>query len=373
MTRALALVALAALAGCHQPRTEAVVVISTDGIRVPEDVASLHVLVIDKASTGDDPVFERNLFLCTAASSANCFTLPVTMTLIPGSIRPHDSVRVLVEALAPDSHAVIADAALFTFAEGQSQRLDFVLYANCLGNIDCAHLDLACGPEDRCIPITPMTFSGEPDLMAGPIDLSIGPDFGAEDLAPRFGDLASSDLAHVDLAGCAPQCSGRMCGDDQCLGVCGACTGFTFCQNASGACLDCGAETQFCCANSVCKFGLVCDGTNHCVMPAVGLEPPCGMATQMCCPGMMCDPGLDCDLSSHCFPPLPDMTPPPPMDMMEPPMEPPCGLIDQVCCDGTTCFQGVCQAAGAMMLCEPDDMSIAPMDQGMEMGLSLDM
>jgi hypothetical protein len=378
-----ALIALCLLGGCSKPRTEAVVIISTDGIRIPDDVAALHLTVFDKAPGGDDPVFDQQLPICREGHPGSCYPLPLSMTLIRGAMRPGDSVRVLVDAINTDGKPVISDAALFTFSPEHSLRLDFVLYANCLGNVDCSHLDMACGPEDRCYGINPMTFTGEPDLSASPADLSAPGDFGNEDLSPSLVDLASSDLSHLDLTGCVPQCTGRTCGDDTCFGMCGMCSGFNYCQAATGTCQPCGALNEFCCAQATCKFGLVCDGTNHCVNVMVGMEPPCGAATQQCCPGSQCDPGLVCDTSVHCFPPPPDLMPPPqdfamppqdfsmpPQDLKPPPMDfllppndllgptdGPCGLYTQTCCNGVTCSQGFCDVATTT--CQPTDLMTA--------------
>jgi hypothetical protein len=315
---ALLVASVAGLAGCTNPRTETVVIISTSGIRVPEQVNGLRIHIIDKAADHDDDLYDVKHRLCGPGQTEGCLTLPVTMTLFPGSMRPHDSVRVQIDALF-DDQANLSNAALFTFSEGQSLRLDFVLYANCLGRLDCSVMDKVCGLDDRCASIAATPFAGEPDLSPVSEDFASRVDASGVDLAPSFHDMTTTtDLLHIDLLGCTPQCSGRTCGDDQCFGSCGTCTGFSYCEPFSGTCQSCGAQGDFCCAGAACKFSLVCDGTNHCVQPMTGMEPPCGGGTQACCPGNLCDPGLQCLGDVHCYPII-DMTPPP-MDLSVPPL-----------------------------------------------------
>ena len=322
MTRAAIRVsALLALfvAGCTSPRTETVVIISTSGIRVPEQVNGLRIHIVDKAPDHDDDLYDVKHPLCKDGQADNCLTLPVTMTLFPGSMRPHDSVRVQVDALL-DDQANLSNAALFTFSEGQSLRLDFVLYANCLGRLDCSVMDKVCGIDDKCSAIAATPFAGEPDLMIPSEDFASRVDASGFDLTPSFHDLSTvTDLLNVDLKGCTPMCAGRNCGDDQCFGSCGTCTGFSYCENLTGICQACGAQGDFCCANDSCKFSLVCDGTKHCQQPVVGMEPPCGGETQMCCPGNQCDVGLQCLADTHCYA-IVDMTPPPQDFSITPPL-----------------------------------------------------
>jgi hypothetical protein len=231
-------------------------------------------------------------------------TLPVSVVLFPGSMRPTDSVRVQVDATRK-GRPVISNAALFTFAHEQSIRLDMVLYGQCLGNLDCSKTDMACYDDTKCHVVVPTSFDGEPDL--GVQDLSI-PDFGDVDLAPSQVDM-TPDFAGVDLLGCVPQCSGKQCGSDNCGGSCGSCGNFEYC--GADLCLACGGDGQFCCpSGQQCKFTLICNGgSGRCEQPMVGMEPPCGGYSQQCCPGQLCDgtSGLVCDGSNHCFPPPADM------------------------------------------------------------------
>jgi uncharacterized membrane protein YgcG len=173
MRPAVVLVAALALGGCTKPRTEAVIVVDTAGVRIPIDVEKIHFKVADRAVGGDDTVFDADVVMCHDQLSTGCYNVPLSAALFPGKMRPSDSVRVEVDALGAGGKLVIADAALFTFAEGQSLRLDFVLYANCLGNVDCAVRDQACGPDDMCMTINPTPLHGEPDLgLHAPVDMA---------------------------------------------------------------------------------------------------------------------------------------------------------------------------------------------------------
>src|SRR6185312_13456984 len=142
-------------------------------------------------------IFQRGFQLCGGAVTDGCLTLPLDFTLVPGAHRDHSS-RVQVTATR-GGLPVIDDGAIFTFAEGVSLRLDFVLYGNCLGNVDCAARDQACGPDATCqaVPATPI--SGDPDLAVTP-DLAVAPaDLGVT------ADLAVATPADLgmpaDLAG----------------------------------------------------------------------------------------------------------------------------------------------------------------------------
>src|SRR5262249_52410479 len=155
-----ALLALVTLGGCTKARTEAVVVVTTDGVRIPDDVDALTLVVADTSDVAN-PVFSKSFRVCGGDITSDCFALPLDFTLIPGAHRDHSS-RVQITATR-NSTPVIDDAAIFTFAEGMSLRLDFVLYANCLGVVDCAQRDQACGPDAMCHPVPSNPIHNDPD------------------------------------------------------------------------------------------------------------------------------------------------------------------------------------------------------------------
>ncbi|HEY2745597.1 MAG TPA: hypothetical protein VGL86_13270 [Polyangia bacterium] len=229
MSRVLAVAfALVAAAGCTKARTEAVVLVTTDGLRVPDDVDAIELSVADSVDEAD-PVFDHQFYVCGGAVS-DCMNLPLEFTLIPGAHRDHSS---RVEVIATrNGTPVIDDATLFTFAEGQSLRLDFVLYGNCIDNLDCAARDQACGPDAMCQPVPAVPITRDPDLSAAEPDLGAA-DLGAEDLAAPADLAAPSDLSTPpDFAGCVPQCTIGLCGDNGCGHPC-LCGSGQMCVNAT--------------------------------------------------------------------------------------------------------------------------------------------
>jgi hypothetical protein len=258
--RALALAAaVAAVTGCTEHQTEMILVITAEGVRIPEDVHKVHLTVADRQGGNDDTVYDADVELCTPTLSAACYNMPVTAALFPGKSHGSDSVRVQVTAIGGNG-PVIDDAALFTFADKQSLRLDFVLYANCLGNVECAKRDQACGPLDSCIdlhtgdanngldlalpivydmaacgklnhacchapgprPVTPnagqiMDLSGgmSIDDLSMPPDLSVPPDLSTPPPPPDLSMTSSSpDLSVPVIGTCDP---GLQCINDTCV------------------------------------------------------------------------------------------------------------------------------------------------------------
>jgi hypothetical protein len=296
-TRALTILSLAAATtlagGCSKHQTEMILVITTEGVRIPEDVHKVHLTVADRQGSLDDTVYDADVELCDPMLTTGCYNIPVTAALFPGKARGGDSVRVQVDAVGGGG-TVIADAALFTFATEQSLRLDFVLYGNCLGNVECAKRDQACGPLDTCIDLKPGQTNGPLDLALPHVDdmsLPEIPDMTLVDL--RNADLTSvpPDLVQqpIDMAGCA----GVMCDmGEQCI---------------NGSCQPCGGYTQQCCQTSAnnpdpCSAtNLVCNG-NSCVQ--------CGGDGELCCSMVpTCLSPETCMAGTCHMPPMgPDMT-----------------------------------------------------------------
>jgi hypothetical protein len=184
---------VAGLAACSAG-TEMVVVVSAGDVAIPAQVDKVRLLV------ANTPAGSPDLPLC-AGAAADCLTLPLVATLIPGPDHPGDEVTVQVTAYL-DGQPVIRDAASFVFRTGARERLDFVLHASCLGNLACADEMPAqsCGAGGRCAPLTVTPLGAHPSFDGGAEagDLA-GPaaDFAAADLA--VSDFAVSDFATVDL------------------------------------------------------------------------------------------------------------------------------------------------------------------------------
>jgi hypothetical protein len=302
----LAAAMMAASAGCTKPATQVVVVISTHGIRVPTDVHRLHFKVQDRVPGGsDDTLYEQDIELCHDDLTTGCLYLPISAVLFPGKARPGDSVRVEVLAYGVNNQVLIADAAVFTFAEEQTLWLDFVLYANCIGNVECVKIDKACGPNDQCIDLMPMPMNGTRDLapQMEVFDLAVPPrDMTLVDLRGADLTVVPPDLTNItDMAGCTSVTCGPM---QVCI---------------AGMCQDCGYAGQPCCGPGAapppwpnaggttggCNAGnLVCDGMT-CVH--------CGNTSELCCqpPALPCNSGQPCDVSGYCTSlSMPDLLPP---------------------------------------------------------------
>ena len=328
MSRALltaaAVAAVAVAGGCTKHQTETILVITTEGVRIPEDVHKLHLKVADRQGSLDDTVYEADVELCNPSLTTNCYDLPVTAALHPGKSHGADSVRVEVDAIGQGG-TVIADAALFTFAEEQSLRLDFVLYGNCLGNVTCAERDQACGPLDTCVDIKPGPAGG------GPLDIALprGPEDMSVPMPPDLTlvDLAGADLTQIppDLTSMPPDmagCTGVVCDmGEQCIG---------------GQCVACGGLGQMCC------FGPTPPPPNH---PNAGSTGGTGTCTQT---------NLECNGSTCVL----------------------CGNEGQLCCTqqtpdcngGDVCMAGVCQMPPADDMSMVDDMALPTMDGGISVG-----
>ncbi|MGZ3439289.1 MAG: hypothetical protein ACXVDD_07225 [Polyangia bacterium] len=319
---AAAAAGLVAAAGCTKHQTEMILVIMTEGVRVPEDVHKVHLTVADRQMSLDDTVYDADVELCNPMLTTGCYDLPVTAVLFPGKARGGDSVRVQVDAIGGGG-TVIANAALFTFADEQSLRLDFVLYANCLGNVECAKRDQACGPLDTCIDLKPGQTNGPLDLAQprGPVDMTIPPppDMTMVDLAGADLTTVPADLTTtLDLAGCTgvvcdmgEQCVAGQCqpcggqGDPCCFGPTarppnwpnaggaggmGTCTATNNVCNGS-ICVRCGSDGDLCCSTvPSCIFPDNCVG-NICQMPPADMSM---MPMDMFTPGdMMMSGGID--------------------------------------------------------------------------------
>jgi len=327
-----AVAAAVVAAGCTKHQTEMILVVTTEGVRIPDDVHKLHLTVQDRQPSLDDTVYDADVELCNPTLQSNCYNVPVTAALYPGKLRGGDSVRVEVDAVGGGG-VVIADAALFTFADQQSLRLDVVLYGNCLGNVECAKRDQACGPLDTCIDV----HSGP--AGNGPLDLALPQ--GAKDMsAVTPPDLTPVDLAGADLTQTPPDlvstldmsgCASVICEMGQ--------------QCVAGQCVACGGIGQPCC------FGPVAPPPNQ-PEAAGGAQPNAGgtggtgtcNVTNLECNGNVCvHCGSDGELC--------------------------CSMMTPSCLAPDNCVQNTCQmppvfdlSMGDMSMISPGDGAVGPGD-----------
>jgi hypothetical protein len=162
------LCALVVAGGCSRPVTELVVYVHSAGLTVPDQIDQVQISVTDRTSN-------RLMYkspsqpLCSPTTRTGCYDLPIGLTLYPGPRSPTDAVEVRVQA-QQGAVTVVDDAALFTFASGVRQELDFSLYASCLGS-SCATSDPAhpyCAQSGACGVLAPMPLATHaPDLGGG--------------------------------------------------------------------------------------------------------------------------------------------------------------------------------------------------------------
>jgi hypothetical protein len=156
--------ACALVVGCA--RTEVVVAIASSELSAPGDFDRLSIKVTNPSldPSGTNPLYAPPpLSICAAGQSSGCYALPLTVTLYPGSAKSDEKVRVEVQALhGSDALPAIAQAALFTFTKGASERLQFDLFRNCL-NVECAQFDQACDAMGACSNVAPMSPNAPPD------------------------------------------------------------------------------------------------------------------------------------------------------------------------------------------------------------------
>ncbi|MCU1280295.1 MAG: hypothetical protein JWM53_3841, partial [bacterium] len=188
----------------------------------------------------------------------------------------------------------------------QSLRLDFVLYANCLGNVDCAVRDQACGPLDQCIDL-------KPGVTNGPLDLALPPPRMDMSIPPGPPDMTMVDLAGADLTTVPPDLTPNLD-----MAGCAAVTCDMGEQCVAGVCQPCGLVGQPCC------FGPTAPPPNHPNAGGTGGTgtclptnaecngstcETCGNDGELCCTKQVPDcNGIDVCMAGRCHMP-------PPMDM----------------------------------------------------------
>jgi hypothetical protein len=125
------------------------------------------------------------------------------------------------------------------------------------------------------------------------------------------GQLACQNCFFDTSQCCTPNCAGKTCGSDGCLGTCGSCFSNETCQSGKCVCLpdcsgkQCGSDgctgscgtcpTNTYCSSGQCKCALTCAGKT------CGPDG-CGGSCGTCPTGMSCDQGT-CKAPGGCVPP----------------------------------------------------------------------
>jgi len=193
------------------PLTDVVVRVDSADVTAA-DVASVTITVSDLDGTdgGTQVYASQALPLCAAGQRSACYSLPISVTLAPGSHAPSTKVRVQVDATAPDGSLFSSDAALFTFTPRASQHLDFFLSKSCNGST-CATSNQSCGISGACgvivakggsadlvdlaTPPPPTTSVGLVSLQTGSLQSGGGSPFSVLKPDTRPGDLVVVGLS----------------------------------------------------------------------------------------------------------------------------------------------------------------------------------
>jgi hypothetical protein len=339
---ALAIGALLALAGCHDPVTEIVLVVDTD-LSAPTEVNQLD-LEID-APAGPT----RQQFDLSARGAA---TFPATVGLVPADAAGFGAIDVTVSLVntqgGPQALPILRrKASGVRFVRGAVRMLFISLSRTCacVGTSCPNALDAACADvvDPTLAPFDPSHLPRvTPDDGGAPADggTDAAPDDDAPSTTPDAAtddhpndarvdagaDRASTDGAKDgprDAAAEAPPAKlprghacvpGDVCQDGFCVdGFCceSACTCGT-CNAAPGHCAptavgtdphgDCGAftcngagacettcpETTFGACSKHCSAAANCDGAGNCVPSTTGAGLHCIVGSCMCTPGLTC-------------------------------------------------------------------------------------
>ena len=345
--RARTLVALGflALAGCHSPVTEVVIVIDTD-LSTPSEADTLQ-LQITSATSDTTQTFGGGPF----ARQQPLPTFPATIGLVPGPGTPVPfSITATLSLTNPEEIVAVRKATDVQFVQGQTRALVLTLLRACAckgTNCPGPSTTPPCGDlvaptltpfDPNHIPHLDRTDAGasmdggDDAARDGAADLSAARDTAADraaeagEDAPRdvAGDLAAEvapDAPPADVAPEAParfalghtcsgasQCQDNLCVDGVCCesqcscGTCGtggkcdpagagtdprgACGLYT-CDGTGACAASCPQEYGSCA--SACAVGGVCDGVGHCIATTARLGY-CVVGTCTCQQGLSCQP-----------------------------------------------------------------------------------
>jgi|GEM_PF-6233255 len=184
--------------GCA--RTEVVVTVDATELSIPDEVDHIVFTITNPITDpgGKAPVFvSPQIALCPTGqpSSSTCTSLPTALTLFPGNDRPHDSVRVQLDALRQGT-VVISQASVFSFTSGERSKLTFDLYRDCL-QLECAQFDQGCASGGVCRNVMPLGPS-TPDM--GPSSVKVvGVSVNNITQSPTFDVRTPDDVQAGDL------------------------------------------------------------------------------------------------------------------------------------------------------------------------------
>jgi hypothetical protein len=343
--RTLVGVGMLALAGCHSPVTEVVVVIDTD-LSTPSEADTLQ-LQITSATSDTTQTFGGTL------ARQPLPTFPATIGLVPGPGTPAPfSITATLSLTNPKEIVAVRTATDVQFVQGQTRTLVLTLLRACAckgTNCPSASTTPPCG--DLVAPtLTPFDPHHIPHVERADAGTSAdgGGDAAADATKPRDAaadraveavadaprdvsvevapDAPSTDVAQEVPArfplghtcGQASQCQEDFCVDGVCCeskcacGTCGAdgtcapvamgkdprgaCGPYTC--DGNGACLTTCPQQYGDCA-APCAPGAFCDGHGNCMESQAVAENFCVLGTCTCMAGLTCQP-QDAALAGVC-------------------------------------------------------------------------
>ena len=276
------------VAGCEQKRTQIVVRVRTDMTQGPAgELGSIALRVFGEgaAEAYHDEVYELG-------NVGSAILLPTEIGLIPDE-RRDGTVRVEVDARAPDGSVIFTKRAQARYVPGATLLLDMVLSARCLA------ADARTCPSGESCGVT----GCEPDIR---------------DSLPPYGDGDGGVVQRGDMGPvvCTALCDGECVDTNNDPSHCGGCgevcpspTGGEATCSAGSCGASCSADDHLCDTTCVSRFAVEsCGGAcEPCPAPSANGQASCdGTAC-----GFVCDPGFQIE-GDGCAP-GPNVEPPRPV------------------------------------------------------------
>lgn len=291
------------------------------GIPQEVDRVQARVAKIVDGDQGDTEVetWTHTFAVSNAASpDPGTVALPATFSILPGGDAPEREIIIELEALSAGSDEVLVSRRLkTTFISGEARLVRMLLFRACAGQACEAGESCGCPAGAACSTPSCVDESVDPYALepisnpgALPGDAGIPADAGNVNCAAPL-LLCGSDCVNPDAdprycGDCETSCpSGFVCEFGECMnpGDCRSngvgCSGFTYCDEATGECLAGCIEAQQCTGeHEVCN-----EGTHECecapdfercggLCVNTDIDPDyCGLCDRSCPPGHECDDG----------------------------------------------------------------------------------
>jgi len=182
-------------------------------------------------------------------------------------------------------------------ADGTCACPNAVCNGICCGAGAACSFDLCCMPECEGLECGPDGCGGSCGECAQGEPCGKDGQCGCEFITCGPGCCSDGEVCVGDSKCCLPDCDGKVCGDDGCGGSCGTCGDAELCS-AEGQC-----ECEFVkCDDSCCAEGLVCVGEEVCCAPdctgKVCGDDGCGGSCGECPKNHVCGEDFQCKCAS---------------------------------------------------------------------------